>query len=237
MSYTLFFPKTVHRQVRIRSFQGLVGKAPEKQKRIKIMLSMPLSGLPAVGMPGWLADAWEFVEKTHDLVSQSITFPGVNLQFSADDMFSKPAKAPKSSLNKFSIVSVGDKEEPDTELQFVAYAPFSTALLNYVGQFAGDDIWANFDLIGEADTSSRAAASADDADDEDAEEEDDERTGETDSERELFGKDSEYMGKEHDALFASPGPPKKEKAAKPEKASKAKPPAKPRKASGPALVN
>lgn len=157
MEATLFFPKTVHREIRIRSFAMLVGKAPEKSKRLKLLLSMPLSGRTAVGMPGWLADAWEFVEKTKDNVSQHTQFGAVDLQLSADSMFAKPAKAPKSQLNKFAVVSVGDKEEPDTELQFVAYAPFSRALLEWCGQFAGDEIFASFDLVGGTDAAATPA--------------------------------------------------------------------------------
>lgn len=186
MESTLFFPKTVHREIRIRSLALLVGKPPELSKRLKLLLSMPLSGKASVGMPGWLADAWEFVEKTKDEVSQHTQFGAVDLQFSGDDLFSKPAKAPKSQLNKFAVVSVGDKEEPDTELQFVAYAPFSKGLLDWCGQFAGHAIWANFDLIGGSDGASKPAAKQDEP---------------SADEQELFAEDSELMKPEHDLEF------------------------------------
>ena len=190
MEATLFFPKTVHREVRIRSLALLVGKPPELSKRIKLLVSMPLSGKAAVGMPGWLADAWEFVEKTKDNVTQKDTqFGAVNLEFSGDDLFSKPVKAPKSQLNKFAVVSVGDKEEPDTELEFVAYAPFSKTLLEWCGQFSGHDIWANFDLIGEA-TVPKSSANGSEP---------------TADEQELFAEDAELMKPEHDEEFSFKG--------------------------------
>jgi len=195
MTESLFFPKTVHREVIIKSFGVLIGKAPEKAKRIKLQLAMPLSGKSSVGMPGWLGDAYEFVAKTNDLVNLKSDFYA-NLQFSADDLFPNPVKAPKSKLRKLAVVSVGSSDDQSVELQFSAYLPFATELLAWLGQFAGDSVWANFDLMNEMPDPSEEEEIDD-------EEEDDDETPATEEAAALFAKDKELVKPEHDQEFMS----------------------------------
>jgi hypothetical protein len=175
-----FFPNTVNREVRLRSYTGLVGKAPEKAKRIKLEMSMPLSGKSMVGAPGWLGDAFEFVEKTQDTVQlPSQSFPGVNVEFSADELFTKQALLPKAALKKFRVLAVGSSEQPDTELQFTMYVGYSSKLLTWIGQHNGECFWAKFDLIpgADGDDDSDPEMDYEDGDDEEEDEEDEKPRG------------------------------------------------------------
>lgn len=197
-----FFPKTVSREVRLRSYTGLVSKPPEKAKRLKFELSMKLSGKSFIGAPGWLGDAFEFVEKTQDTVTLSHDFPGVNIDFSADELFPRPALAPKAKLRKFRVLSVGSSEQPDTELQFTAYCGFSGELLQWAGQHVGDEVWAKFEVI--------AGASDDEPEEDESEADDEEEEDEPEEEHQmsLQGPDdeaAELMKPEHDEEFRSPG--------------------------------
>lgn len=196
MSEILFFPKTVSREIRIRTYTGLVSRPPEQAKRLKLSLSMPLSGRSLVGMPEWLGNAYEFVSKTHDTVNVSIEFAAANLELSSDDLFSKPAKAPKTKLSKFSIVTVGDKENPDVEAQFVAHVQFSRDFHKWCGEYVGDLVWSRFDLIGGGEVSE--SKSAKDDDDEKADEP-------TEEESRLFGGNKGELSPEKGAEYASLG--------------------------------
>ena len=134
------------RKVILSTATLLVGKAPTKQKRIKLKLRMPLSGRAKLaGTPEWITAAHTFVAQNHDVVCPSIEFKGFDIQFSDDSLFSGDVKSPKCSMRGFEIAESGDSEQPDIDMTFTVYAPFSTALWEWVGQYAGEEMWAKFE--------------------------------------------------------------------------------------------
>jgi hypothetical protein len=126
----------------------LVGKAPAKQKRIKLKLKMILSGkTKVIGMPEWVTNAFVFVSQNHDPVQPQAAFSGFNIDFSDDTLFKKGASAVKAQMKGFYIAEEGDSEEPDVAMTFTVYTPFSTALWEWCGQFAGEEQWVRFEQI------------------------------------------------------------------------------------------
>jgi hypothetical protein len=95
-----------------------------------------------------------FVAQSHDVVSLGVDLAGFTVQFSDDSLFKSKATAERSQLRKFVIHETGESENPDVEMKFSLYAPFSTALWKWCGQFAGEEFWASF-------TQSEAAQPAD----------------------------------------------------------------------------
>lgn len=191
-----FFPNTVHRELVIRSASLLVGKDQSKtQKRIKLSITMPLSGKSLVGMPSWLGDAYTFVAKSHDPVSPQHSLTGVDLLLSAQDLFKNQIAVTKAEIKKFFVTTSGESENPDVDLQFSLYANFSNELWKYAGQMGGILGWAKFEQASFASTAS--------ASDDDGEEEAAEAAPAPKEEEDLFRKDKTFMGKEHDATFAS----------------------------------
>ena len=138
------------RKVILQSELVLVGKAPTKQKRIKIKVQMMLSGQKTTGMPEWMEHAFEFVAKNHDPVTPQIDLRGFDLEFSADNLFGpKTVKTTKAQLRGFFVQEVGEAENADVVLQFLVYAPFSGRLHSWIGQMAGEEIWMKFEQMEE----------------------------------------------------------------------------------------
>jgi hypothetical protein len=148
MSETVFFDKKKkanQRKVVVTSPVGLQGKPPTKDKRIKLKVQMPLSGQKMLGYPEWLINAYDFVSNNHDTVTPELQFRGFDLEFSSANLFGKETvKAPKSQMKSFEITEVGDSENPEIVLNFLVYAPFSTALWEWFGQMYGEEVWCKF---------------------------------------------------------------------------------------------
>lgn len=135
-----------HRKVVVNNATLLIGKAPTKAKRIKMKITMGLSTQKLSGTPEWIAAAHEFVAKHHDPVSPVAEFKGMDISFATENLFNAGvSQAVKCQLRSFQIKEMGDSEEPDVVMTFAIYAPFSTDLWDYLGQMAGDDIWAKFE--------------------------------------------------------------------------------------------
>jgi hypothetical protein len=150
MSESIFFVrgrnKGNERKVILSTATLLVGKAPTKSKRIKIKVRMPLNG--KAGAPEWVTNAMVFVGQSHDIVSPQVEFSGFDIQFSDDNLFDEAkAKANKCQMRCFVIQEAGDSENLDIEMQFLIYAPFSTALWKWCGQMGGEDVWAQFTQV------------------------------------------------------------------------------------------
>jgi len=138
------------RQIVLRTATLLVGKAPTKQKRIKMKVSMPLTGKKTSGMPEWITNAMTFVMQSHDTVVPDLEFKGFDIHFDDQQLFdSKGAKAPKCQMRGFVVEEVGDSSNPDVDLTFLIYAPFSTRLWNWCGQMGGEEFWAQFTQVEE----------------------------------------------------------------------------------------
>ena len=102
------------RELTIVNVAQLVGKAPTKEKRIRVKVRMILTDNINMGSPDWLDRAARFVSETHDTVTPSIEFKGYDLHFSADNLFEhKGVKAPRCQMRSFEIHECGDSEQPD----------------------------------------------------------------------------------------------------------------------------
>jgi hypothetical protein len=135
------------RQIILRSAILLVNRA--KEKRIKMKVSLPLTGRKATGTPEWITNAMTFVAQSHDIVSPVVEFGGFDIAFSDDNLFENGAKASKCQMKSFVVQEVGNSETPDIDLQFVIYSPFSTALWKWCGQMGGEEFWASFVQVDE----------------------------------------------------------------------------------------
>lgn len=145
-----FSPKTV-RRIKLRSYAGLVGKAPTKEKRLKMLITMPITGQKLTGFPDWLADGRDFTMKTGETVkcSQVIPYCNIVMTFPAteENLFQKtPIEAPKARLSHFTIENEGDSEDPTTVVKFQILAPFSGDLLRWAGQMAGEEFDSTYEL-------------------------------------------------------------------------------------------
>jgi hypothetical protein len=98
-----------------------------------------------MGAPDWLSAGQAFVSQWHDPVYPAIDFKGYDLHFSADNLFgAQGVKAPRGQMRGFEITEFGPSEEPDVVANFTVYAPFSTDLWSYLGQYGGDTVWCSF---------------------------------------------------------------------------------------------
>jgi len=154
MSETTFFirgrNKGNERKIILSSATLLVGKAPTKTKRIKMKARLPLNG--KAGAPDWVTNAMVFVSQSHDIVSPQVEFSGFDIVFSDENLFAEAkARAQKCQLRSFVIQEAGESENPDVEMQFLIYAPFSRGLWQWCGQMGGEEFWAQFTQMDEPD--------------------------------------------------------------------------------------
>lgn len=134
-----FSPKSV-RRISIRSYAGLVGKAPTKQKRLKILLTMPVTGNKVTGYPEWLEEAITFVMKTGSPVKPPMTIDYCNIVMSDQNLFqATPIEAPRAKLSHFSVENMGSEDEPITVVKFQVMCQFSTDLNRWCGQMNGEE--------------------------------------------------------------------------------------------------
>jgi hypothetical protein len=171
-----FNDKTARRMI-IRSATSLVGKAPTKQKRIKMMCTMYLDGLgedQLAGAPDWLGEARDFVMKSGEQVTASHVFKRVNVSMGDANLFKKkPNEAPNTQLDHFVIKQVGKADEKDTILTFEMRSGFSTDLWIWVGQQSGEEFDVMFEVIGqEADQFLEDESVSEDEEDDASEDED-----------------------------------------------------------------
>ena len=151
MSESTFFVRGRNRgnerKIILSSATLLVGKAPTKQKRVKLKVRLPLSGGKVAGMPDWITNAMMFVSQSHDIVTPQVELSGFDIAFSDDSLFAKEVKIPKCQLRKFVILETGDSESPEVEMQFAIYAPFATKFWNWCGQMGGEEFFAQFTQV------------------------------------------------------------------------------------------
>jgi hypothetical protein len=141
-----FTPKSI-RRITLRSYAVLVGKAPTKQKRIKMLCTMPLTGQKLTGFPDWLADARDFVMKNGEVIHATQTINYVNVTMSDELLFGPtPIEAPKCKLSHMAIENMGGDEDPVTALKFQIMAPFSTDLNRWCGQMAGEEFSSTYQV-------------------------------------------------------------------------------------------
>lgn len=148
MADTVFYSTENHhneRELTIVNAALLVSKPPTKEKRIRIKIRMLLSGSVNMGSPAWLDKCYAFVAENGDKIQPSIEFKGYDLHFSAQNLFeAEGPKAPRCQMKKFEILEVGSSESPDVAAEWTIYAPFSTALWEWLGAFGGETCWCSF---------------------------------------------------------------------------------------------
>lgn len=177
-----FTPKSV-RRISLRSFAVLVGKAPTKAKRIKMLCTMDLTSQKQTGFPDWLSDARDFVMRNGEVVKATQTIDYCNVKMSDENLFQKtPIEAPKAKLSHMSIETMGDSEDPITVLKFQIIAPFSTDLCRWAGQMAGEEFDSAYEVTEapEEDEDDELELTGDEDDEEDDESGDDALAGEED---------------------------------------------------------
>jgi hypothetical protein len=137
----------------IRSATSLVGKAPTKQKRIKMMCTMYLDGQgedQLAGAPDWLCEARDFVMKSGEQVTAAHVLKDVNVGMGDANLFAKKViDAPRAQLDHFIIKQVGKTDEKDTVLTFEMRAGFSTDLWMWTGQQSGEEFDVVFETLGQ----------------------------------------------------------------------------------------
>ena len=134
-----------HRELTIVNVAQLVGKAPTKDKRIRIKVRMILSDQTTTGEPDWISAAHTYVATWHDPISPVVDFKGYDLHFSAENLFdAEGVKSPRCQMRSFEIHECGESENPDVAATFTIYTPFSGPLWNWLGQFGGESCWCAF---------------------------------------------------------------------------------------------
>ncbi len=122
----------------------LISKPPTKEKRISVLVRMPLSGKINMGAPEWVDSAFIYCSTHHDRVCPKIEFKGYSFHFSADNLFGENVQANNGSMRKFEISEQGDEENPDVVMEFAVRLPFSEALWRWFGAYAGETVWVKF---------------------------------------------------------------------------------------------
>lgn len=144
MNDSTFFPGST-RRVTIGS--------PTKQAsngRIVVGIRMPLSGESFVSMPDWVGEAYEAVSQYLTEASPEVQqVADLTLAFANDkpsgELFAHPsAKVPGAELKNFCVVRAGDSEDPEVELQFKAFTPFTRDFWTWVGEMAGKEVYMHF---------------------------------------------------------------------------------------------
>lgn len=150
----LWFNDQTLRRITLRSATLLVGKAPTKQKRIKMMVTMYLDGGgedQISNLPEWLEKARDFVMRNGETVTAGHVVKECNITMGDENLFKKtPTEAPKSQLDHFVVKQIGASDEPDTVLTFEVRTQFATDLWTWCGQQGGEEFDVVFELAGVA---------------------------------------------------------------------------------------
>lgn len=144
MEQQTFFP-SANRRVIIGS--------PTKQAttgRICVPIRMPLTGESLIACPEWVSTAYEAVEKylseatpeVEQIADLTVSFNNAKPK---GKLFDDPnAKVPSAELRAFCVQRCGEEEEPDVELAFKLYAPFSRDFWKWLGEMAGAEVYMAF---------------------------------------------------------------------------------------------
>ena len=127
--------------------------SPTKQSsngRFVFSIAMPLSEESLTGMPPWIKEGYEAVSKTlREACPEIEQVADITLAFSNDkpagELFARPsAKIAAADLRGFKILRAGDSEDPEIELHFKAFAPFSRDFWAWIGEMCGKEVWMAF---------------------------------------------------------------------------------------------
>lgn len=144
-----FFPGA-GRRITVGSPTLLVGK--NKTRKIRLPITMPLTGESFTSMPDWIGEAFEAVsnfasEMTPDvqeIPDIAITFKAPTKEANGALFETEVAKIAQGELKKFNVCRSGESENPDVDLKFVVYAPFARELWRWLGEMAGEEVKMHF---------------------------------------------------------------------------------------------
>lgn len=127
--------------------------SPTKQcsnGRIVFPVKMPLSGESFIGMPDWVGSGYTAVSQEFTEVDPQVQqVSDITLAFSNDkpagELFEPPsAKVPGAELKGFKIKRTEDPDDPEVELHFKAFAPFTRDFWAWIGEMAGNEVYMAF---------------------------------------------------------------------------------------------
>src|SRR5208283_4499646 len=99
--------------------------------RIVVSVRMPLTGESLADLPDWLSSGYEAVSKQFSQVEPEVReISDLTVHFwndaPAGGLFKPPAiRLPGASVKAFLIARCGEKDEPEVELRFKIYGPFT----------------------------------------------------------------------------------------------------------------
>lgn len=144
MEQQTFFPSS-NRRVIIGS--------PTKQattRRICVPIRMPLTGESLVSAPDWIGTAYEAVSQYLSEATPEVEqIADITVAFANDKpkgkLFDDPsARVPSAELKSFCVQRCGEDEDPDVELTFKLYAPFTRDFWQWLGEMAGAEVYMAF---------------------------------------------------------------------------------------------
>jgi len=127
--------------------------SPTKQcsnGRIVFGVQMPLTGESFASLPDWVGSGYTAVAKTFTEVNPEVQeVSDLALAFSNDEpkgeLFAPPSsRLPGAALKGFKIVRAGEPDDPDIELQFKVYGPFTRDFWAWIGEMAGHEVYMAF---------------------------------------------------------------------------------------------
>lgn len=127
--------------------------SPTKQcsnGRIVFPIKMPLSGESFIGMPDWVGTGYTAVAQNFTEVDPEVQqVSDITLAFSNDkpagELFEPPsAKVPGAELKVFKIKRTEDPDDPEVELHFKAFAPFTRDFWAWIGEMTGKEVYMAF---------------------------------------------------------------------------------------------
>lgn len=190
-----FFPGT-RKQLRVQNVQLLTDKAGVK--RIKLALDMSLADDKLVGMPSWVAEAYDHMaeEESQEVSTKfAVDLDEMTLYIhTTEDVDHHAITAFSVKLKNFKLTrektDEDDEEQPDLALCFEAYLPDNRSAWNWLYDYSKKFIFVRFDT-----TQPDLAAAAKPADKQ-------MKLGELTKEQ-IEAERREACSPEHDAEFAS----------------------------------
>lgn len=172
MTMEEFFPK---KRRRLDLLKPTLKRNAQNEKRITMLMSMPLEGENLVGIPDYIDAAFSAVGKENSAVmdaSVGTELDAMNVRFYQLSEKDSPEKAVDMKLmgalvSGFVVsrrVSKGDTPKNDVTLDFKVTVPYRPAIWGWAGDAAGNTMFAEFEMT--QDTFKLAKANEDDGQEE-----------------------------------------------------------------------
>ena len=130
------------RECNLQDYRPLKTKAGER--RMKLVVSMPLSNRPLYGIPGEFAEDHALMERKNSKVKMSkvaVELEGALYSiFSTDTISNATVSLNGATLNSFKLVAEGVGDKRTVSLDFMVYLPWTDPLR----EWCGDHLHADF---------------------------------------------------------------------------------------------